>query len=317
MILFLLHFVTGKSQTELGLIPFSNKLHLNPSFAGFNKDSRIWCTLPFSAGPGQNLNHTFSFTYDKWSENLNGGLAFYFQQGLEGDLNTNITGIGFTISKPVTFGKTKQFIPSFNLNVKTATKQWFVHMIDGMLNKELEPPSPPGENVLRYNLVIPRVGLLWNSPSFELGLSTSYSIQQDLAEGENIQKVKPFQVLFHAVQKSKGKRRGLISQPFKATPELTILYSQEVLQTRAGFRVEQVDHVFGLFVQNNYMDNIHGLGTILGWRFNNFRINIAAGGAYSFSSSQTLFFGETSLGLVIPYVHSDKSKPWVPIKRPF
>ncbi len=244
-------------------------------------------------------------------------MAFYFYQGLAGKMNTNTTGAGFTFSKPIEIRKSGQIIPSFNINYRVATKQWFVNAIDGVLDKQLEPPSPPGEDFRRYNLVRPRAGLLWHSPFTELGFSAVYSNWENLVPDEELPEQAPFHLIFHFARKMKGKKKGLVSQPFKASPEVVILYAEDMFRSRAGFRMEQTEHLFGLFLENNYTDNIHGIGGILGWKFQHFKLNFAAGGAYSVPTQQPAFFGEVSLGLVVPYIHFDEKNPWAPPKKSF
>jgi hypothetical protein len=307
------HF--GEAQTGHEFLPFSNKLLLNPSYAGFDKNTSVWSGLQLSRLPENRLNHVFSLTYDKWSDKLKAGTAFYFYQGLAGDVNTNTIGAGFSFSKPVkSFGE-GQFIPSVNLNVYTAAKQWFVHFVDGMLDKEIEPPSPPGEEFLRYNLFRPRLGILWSSPDLETGISASYTLRQKLAFEEELPEETPLHLLFHLAPKMRGKRNGLTSKPYKIAPELIILYSEGLFLSRAGFQAEHTDRVFGLFVQNNYSDNVHGMAGMWGWRFDHFRINIAAGSAYSIPFQKMAFWGEVSLGLIVPYIDFNKKSPWASPKK--
>jgi hypothetical protein len=68
----------------------------------------------------------------------------------------------------------------------------------------------------------------------------------------------------------------------------------------------------GFYVQNNFTNKHHGIAGIYGWRLSNFRIALTLGGAYSIPSSQTMFFGEASLGLIIPYKFLNESNPWAP-----
>ncbi|MCA1760153.1 MAG: hypothetical protein LC658_10325, partial [Bacteroidales bacterium] len=58
--IFLFYWIsfTASSQVEKGLIPWSNKLLLNPSYAGFSKNSHFWSSLQFNAQPENNWNNT-------------------------------------------------------------------------------------------------------------------------------------------------------------------------------------------------------------------------------------------------------------------
>ncbi len=132
---------------DKGLLPFSNKLLLNPSYAGFNKNTSVNNELMFFARPERNLNYSYTLTYDTWSEPLNAGIAFYFYQGLIGKINTNTTGAGFTFAKPIRIKDKGELIPAMNFNLYWATKQWFVHIMDRLSGLEYELPRPSGRRL--------------------------------------------------------------------------------------------------------------------------------------------------------------------------
>lgn len=308
---------TASSQIEKGLIPWSNKLLLNPSYAGLKKDSYLWSSLQFQSQPEKNLNNTWALTYDTWLEKMEGGFSVQFYQGLEGKFNTNNTGAGFSFSKPFEAGRNGQFIPSVGLSLHTAEKQWFVHFIDRAIDRNLEHQSPPGEEFLRYSVSQPSAGLLWNSASAEIGLAGFWFLYRNYGEEEDISKQSSLFLIFHASKKRKGNRRGLVSQPVKASPEITLLYNKEFLISRVGIRVDQPKSSAGLFIQNNFTGNYHGIGGVLGWKFNNLQLNFVAGGSYSVPLKKAGFFGEASLGLTIPYIHINEKNPWAPPPRSF
>ncbi len=315
--LFLLTVLSAGAQIEKGLIPWTGKLLLNPSYAGLNRDTHFRTGLLFNSLQSNDLNNDFSLTYDTWSEKMKGGLALYFHQGLAGAVNTNTTGIGFTFSKPFETRKNSQFIPSFNLNTSFATKQWYVYIIDGLLDKVVEPPSLPGEEFPRYTIYRPGFGLLWNSPSSETGIAAWYSFYQNQVHDEETKELAPLHIVFHFTQKMRGTRKGLISEPVKTSPEVTVLYSKDLIISRVGLRMERTTHIFGVFAQNNFSDNFHGVGGVFGLKMQNFRINLLTGGTYSIPHNKPGFFGEASLELIIPYIHINKKNPWAPPPRLF
>ncbi len=308
--------LTASSQVEKGLIPWSNKLLINPSYAGFNKNTHFWSSLQFNAQPENDWNNTWSVTYDTWSEKMEGGLAFKLQQGLTGELNTNTLGAGFYFSKPFEEGKNGQLIPSIGLSFHSAYKQWFVHFIDRTIDKSLEHQSPPGEEFPRHLEAQPTIGLLWNSVSAEISLSGFYSFYQNYGEEEMTEQT-PLYLIFHAVKKMSGTRKGLVSQPVKTSPELTVIYAENLILSRIGFRMERTTHQFGVYAQTNFSDNIHGMSGVFGWKLNNLRLNFSAGGSYSIPHKKSGFFGEVNIGLIIPYVHINKKNPWAPPPRSF
>lgn len=305
------------AQTDGALLPFSNKLLLNPSFAGLNKNTNVWTGIYFMAENQKNLNNEFFTTWDSWSEKLDGGVAISFHQGLTGNINTSTTGLGFTFTKPFKSTKNGALVPSINISYRGATKHWFAAYIDGILNEETEPPSPPGEEFLRYNIFQPKLGILWVSPIRQIGLSASFPLNINIAESGDLPEKAGPQLIFYYAQNQKGKQNGLISQPYRASPEIVILYSNQAILSRAGLRFENVNNTYAIFLQNNYTSNFHGLGLTYGWRFGNFELNLTGGSAYSFSTEDVGGFGEATLRLVIPYVHFDKKNPWAPVPKSF
>jgi hypothetical protein len=290
------------AQDGKNMLPLSNKLLLNPSFAGWNKNTTVQAGDYFMSESKTNLNHVFYLTYDTYSEKMKGGLGYYFYQELYGNRNINETGLGFTYSKPISRGKGKQVIPSFNLNYKLATKQWFVQM--------MEPLNPPGTEFLRYNVILPRAGILWDSSDRQFGLSVAYSVNIQLTEeGDPPPENTPEIILLYS-QSIKGKQNGLISRPYNITPEIAVLYSGEMFLTRASLQISEVEKSYGFFLQNNFGSNLHGFGGIYGWNFSRFKLNLSAGAAYNIESDDLAYFGEISLKLLIPYISFDKKNPW-------
>lgn len=304
------------SQTEHGFLPYSNKLLLNPSFAGYNRSTSVWSNLHIFAESAENINNSFTVTYDKWSDEIKAGTAWYFYQGLQGKVNTTHTGAGFTFSKPLTMNESK-LIPSVNINYWIYTKQWFVYIIDGQLDKRIDSYRPPGENLLVYNQLTPRMGLLWDAPALTVGFSASYSYRHLVTEPDPLPDFQPLHFIIHASQKMRGNHNGLESRPFRASPEVVFLYSHDLLLSRAGFRMEQVGHLMSVFVQNNYTENIHGIAGVFGLKNDILNVILTMGGAYSIPAQKPSFFGEISFGMVIPYNFANDTNPWAPPDNSF
>ena len=297
------------AQEGKNMLPVSNKLLLNPSFAGWDKNTTVQTGDYFMSESKENLNHVFYLTYDTYSEKLKGGVGYYFYQGLHGNVNTNETGFGFTYSKTLPTGAGRNFIPSFTINYKLATKQWFV--------QTMEPLSPPGKELLRYNIILPRAGILWDLPGRQIGLSAAYSIHVEIADGGEPSPANSPEIIFYYSQLIDGNQNGLISKPYEMTPEVVILYSGEIFLTRALLQVSDITHNYGFYIQNNFSSNLHGIGGIYGWNFSRFRLNLSAGSAYNFDTEKPAFFGEISLAMMLPYIHFDKKNPWSTPKKLF
>lgn len=291
------------------LLPVSNKLLLNPSYAGLNKNTSVWSGTVLQSNGRTALDNEFHLTWDTYSESLKGGIALYFYEGLTGKKNTNTTGVGFSYSKPVSDKSKKSFIPSLNFNYRLATKNWFV--------QAMEPQNPLGREILRYHNYQPRVGLLWNSPSRQIGLSVAWNFYSQIASYGIPAPKNIAEVILQYSQSMRGKEKGLVSKPLKTTPEFVLHYTPNILFTRTGLKITQVNHNYAVFIQNSFRKNIHGAGGMVGWRFKNFRLNILAAPAYDFNTKNIVFRGEFALGLIVPYVHSNKKYPWKPVKKFF
>jgi len=288
----------------------------NPSFAGLNENTSVMAGYQFYSVTEQQLFHNYYLTYDKYSYKWGGGLGFYFKQGLLGETNINTTEIGAAISSAYKINK-GFFIPSLNLNAQFATKQWYVQLIDRMLDKQLAPPSPPGYDFSRYFKLKPRIGFLYDSPFFQAGFSAMIPFGSYITDEESAQNLNEPVFVLHLSQLSGGRKKGLVSKPFKTRPQLIVLYSKDLIMTRAELNVEKVYSSYSVFLQNNFSQNLHGIGGKYGWKFDNLKFNIAAGLSIPEISDEVTFFGELNMSVIIPPMFYNEKNPWVPKKKLF
>ncbi len=305
-------------QTDQGLIPFANKTLLNPSYAGFNKDESIWTSSQFTTLPHRDLLHVYTLTYDTWSERFQGGIGINFYNGVRGIRNTTLTGLGITFARPIKAGAKHTFSPSLNLTLYSATKQWFVWAIDELFAQKTAYYSNPGKDYFRYNLIRPTAGVLWSSTAMQGGISGSYALQSKLKDDAKNNDDEPlFHLLLHFSMDQWNRRRGLRSLPVKSGPDLLLMLSETKLVSKTGYRVEDIKHLYGLYLQNEYTTNTYGVTALYGWKFANFHVSVTAGTAISISGECFLYYGEASLGLKIPYNHYNKKRPWAPVKKSY
>jgi hypothetical protein len=297
------------AQEGENLIPLFNKLFLNPSFSGWNENTSVQTGNYFFAEPEDILNHNFYFSYDTYSEKLKGGVGLLIFQGLNGNQNINTAGLGFSYSKALPTSAGKSFIPSFNLNYKLASKQWFLQF--------MEPLAPPGREMFRYSVVRPGAGVLWDSPNRQIGLSLAYQFHIGISDAGDPPPENFPDLIFYFSKPVGGKQKGLTSKPYRFVPEIVVRYSQNTLLTRAAVRVSTVHHNYGLYIQNNFNSKIHGAGGIFGWNFGRYKLHLAAGSGYHFATEKVTFFGEVSLTLMLPYTYSDQKNPWATPKKLF
>ena len=244
-------------------------------------------------------------------------MGFYFHQGLTGNINTSATETGFSYSGfAFSLGKGR-VIPSLNTNLSVATKQWFVFSIDRLLDKELEPPSLPGEEFARFFAFKPRIGLLYDSPVTQIGLSLTTPVRRNIQEVVNENNLnsfetEPLNLIFYFALKNSGNRNGLVSTPFEIYPEAILFYQERNVFSRVSLKVEHVDQTLGLFLQNDFKNQRHQLGGTYGWRFENIRINLTAGLGIPEISKKISFSGEVTLGLAVPPIQYFEKNPWAP-----
>ena len=309
-----LFFNRGTAQTESGYIPYSSSLLLNPAYAGYQKKSSLWSTFFIAPKSNEIINHDFHITYDKWAEKLKGGVAWYFYHGLEGRLNTNHTGIGFTYAPQYEIKK-GNITTAINLNYSFYTKQWLVFVVDEVVDKENSPYEPPGLHFMRYNMLIPKIGILWSSEGLNSGISIAYRYRHHLRQMQNLNDPEPIQFILHVSPILNGNKKGLLSRPYRAIPELIMMISQETFFTRLGFRMEKINKNLEFFVQNDFRNDIAGVAGLYSLKFENLNISFTAGSTFSFDENELYPFGEISLGLIIPYKMINENYPWAPTPR--
>ncbi len=310
--LFILVWGYGWGQTEGMLLPVSNKLLLNPSFAGINKNTRIGTSIGFFSESEQKLNHDFHFSWDTYSPKLKGGVALSFFQGLYGAENTNTIGAGFTYSRPFPVKAEKKLIAAFNLNYRVAAAQWFAYAIQKFPGQYGKTSDATPEPFQKAAFLRPGVGFLWSSHGLKTGISAWWSQQKGLARNEKNWKSQPADLLFYFTQTIHGNKNGLTSQPFRTVPEVILLYTREQFISRSGVFLELRDRTCGLFLQNNYTRNLHGIGGTYGRKFLNYDLRISAGTALGAGFQRPVFFGEIALNLIIPLIPGNKKNPWAP-----
>lgn len=294
------------------LLPVSNKLLLNPSFAGRDKSSNLWSGLQYYVDPGQEAGHMFSFTFDYYSDKIKSGLAWYLYEGLNTSDNYNHTGGGFTWSKSVAEAKSGYIKAALNLNYFITTRQWYSYSLGKLNGNDANTLEATNKKFFQYNTFMPQIGLLWDSNDIQAGISFLKPFQYKNSLNSLKNENNELRSLIYISKSIKGKRQGLISKPYEASPEIAALLSDKNIFVRTGIRIELLKNNYGLFLQNNFEGDMHmhGLIALLGWNINNLKINITSGCLYSIPSNKVSFNGEAVIGVVIPHIHFSDNNPW-------
>lgn len=316
---FIFSTFNGRGQNETYLQPFSSPLLTNPSFAGLDKNTSFHTGNQYYYLSEDRAYNQFYATYDTYSDKLKGGIGIWFQHGLIGQENKSTTELGFAYSgfkKDIGDGN---ILFSANLGMLIATKQWFTYFLDEMLIKPGEVPSQPGKQFNRYYLMKPGAGFLYNSKGFTFGLSANFPLQFNLSNDYEPGYIKnekgPLSLTLYLAKKVAGNRKGLKSSPFQTYPELTVFYNKEFVLSRASLKIEHIDLCYGLFIQNDFTNNILCLGGTIGYRLNNLSVNLNSGFGIPGISDETGATFDLSLGIIIPPVHYSKIKPWAPKQK--
>ncbi len=317
MITLFAHVARGQNETYLQ--PFSSLLAINPSFAGYNKNTNFAAGNQYYYLNENQAYNLFYTTYDKYSEKLKGGIGVWLQYGITGHNNISTTELGFAYSGFERKFSGGRIIFSANTALLFATKQWFAYTLDKLLLSKTDPPSLPGKKFTQYYLIKPGLGFLCEINSISFGLSGNvpfhFNLTHEGEEGYQKPLKTPVNLSFYLSKKVGGNRRGLKSSPFEALPELIVFYNQEFVLSRASLKITHTEHSFGFFVQNDFTNNIHCLGGTLGYRYNNTTVNLNTGIGVPGISDEIGVTCELSLNVLIPPVHYSKIKPWVPKRK--
>ncbi|MDX8339234.1 hypothetical protein SLH46_08590 [Draconibacterium sp. IB214405] len=304
------------AQSETYLLPFNNKVAINPSLAGLNNnDSYHSGNQYYYVNEGQTYNLLYA-SWDSYSDKLKGGIALTFGQGLINELNVCTTEFGFSYSGFPIKTKNGEILLSVGTNLLVGTKQWTVAFLDGILLGRNDLSSPPGDSFFRYTTIKPKLGFLWTNDSFQFGITgaTPYRLMAP-EEFEYDHQPGPVSITIYMSGVLDKRKKDLYSKPFQLSPELIVFYNEESILSRLSMLSSHTDKTWGFFVQDDFTNNIHTLGGTIGYKRNFVRINLNAGMAIPGISDENSFLCELSLNIVVPPFDYSKINPWAPAKN--
>lgn len=305
------------SQTESYLIPFNNRVAINPALAGLdNNNSYRTGNQYYFLNSEQTYNLLYA-TWDAYSKQLKGGVALSFEQGLISERNISTSSIGFSYAGLPIRTNNGQIILTMGANIIAATKQLTVAFLDKIIADKNDIPSIPGKAFLRYSIIKPQLGFLYTSNNFHFGLAAAMPYRVDIATDDldPLEESTPASFRLYISQKKHRRIRDLYSRPFQLSPELVVFYHEEYVFSRLQLLSEHTDKTWGFFIQNDYTNKIHTLGGTIGYRHNFMRLNLNAGiGVPGISKSNSSLF-ELSLNIVVPPFNHSQNYPWSPKKN--
>ncbi|QIA08589.1 type IX secretion system membrane protein PorP/SprF [Draconibacterium halophilum] len=305
------------AQSETYLLPFGNRVEINPSLAGLNKNNSYHTGNQYYFVNSEQTYNRFYASWDSWSDKLKGGVALNFSQGMISERNINTTSFGFSYSGFPIKTNNGKILFSVGTNIVAATKQWTVAFLDQVITDENDVSSLPGKTFLRYSILKPQIGFLWTNNNMQLGLTAAMPYRVEIATDaiEPQESATPASLTLYISKKIDQRIRDLYSRPFRLSPELVVFYHEEYVFSRLQLLSEHTDKTWGFFVQNDYTNNIHTLGGTIGYQHNFMRFNLNAGMGIPGISDHPGFLCELSLNIVVPPTNNSKNNPWAPRKN--
>ncbi len=308
---------SASAQNESYLQPFSNLLSINSSFAGFNGNTSFNTGNQYYWLNSDNAYNLFYAAYDTYSDKLKGGIGFTFQHGLIGAQNISTSEIGLSYARFRFKTREGQITASLHASALIATKHWAAYVIDKLLSDGDNMVSPPGQKFTRHYILKPGGSFLFDMRTVLFGMSATVPLYNSLSEREGVQEANqfPLSLSLYLAKKMGGNRNGLKSSPYQINPDLTVFYNEEYILSRFRIKVEQINKSYGLFIQNDFTNNIHCLGATVGYRYQNTKINLNAGAGIPGISDDIGAIIELSLNIVVPPVNYSKINPWAPKRK--
>ncbi|WP_340113893.1 type IX secretion system membrane protein PorP/SprF [Maribellus mangrovi] len=302
---------SAKSQNESPLQPFSNPMLINPAFAGFDNQTSLHVGNQFYNVDSAQAYNQLHFTYDTWSQKLNGGISIIFQQGIIGKRNISTTELGFSYAARPRKTENGALRFAVSTNFVLATKQLYVNSLDGIMIDAESSPNPPGPDLFQYLLLKPRLAVLYESRTTSWGLTAGFPLKVDFAGGEeDLNKVTPINLTLYISGNHEGYKKGLRTKPYAFIPEVIVFYQEDFSVIRLHPYMEHADNTLGIFLQSDITNNIHCLGGTAGIAFGNFRIDLNAGAGIPGISDQIGLMGELNLKIIVPRIDYSKINPW-------
>ncbi len=300
------------AQNESPLQPFSNSLMINPAFAGFDNETSLHVGNQYYYLDSARAFNLMYFTYDTYSDKLNGGIGLFFQQGIIGNRNISTTEMGFAYSSVPRKTNNGNIRFAANMNFMLATKNWYVGVLDGiMIDAGQTEPNAPGKEFLRYLLLKPRLSFLWDTRAVTWGITAGYPLKVNFStDSLDSQQNSPATFTLYISKNHEGYKKGLRTRPYVFVPELILHYQEDFIFSRIHAYIEHTNITFGAFLQSNFSHDEHVLGGTFGIAGNNFRIDLSGGAGVPGLSESIGFCGELSLKLIVPRVDYSKINPW-------
>jgi len=305
---------TSRAQNETYLLPFDNRIEINPGLAGLNKNSSYRTGNQYSYLNSEETYNLFYAAWDAYSNKLKGGVALNFSQGMLSKQNITTTSLGFYYSGfPIKISDSKILFTA-GTDVLAATKHWAVAFLNNVIPHDNDALIQQGESFFRYYIFKPKFGFLWTNNSLQIGVTSTVLHTRNVAYSL-IEPTTSLGYTLYVSKKMDNRVRDLYSKPFEMSPELVVFYNEEATIARLRLLAEYTDKTWGAFIQNDFTNQITTLGGTIGYRHNFMRFNLNAGMGIPGASDYNAFMCELSFNIIVPPFSHSKYNPWAPPKR--
>ncbi len=310
---FLASWCRLKSQEIYNPLIFNNPVLINPSFAGLSGGSAAMTTFNSTYFGGNDLFNEFDFTYDASLEKIKSGIALVLKQNLYGNQNINTNEIGLAFSRKFGWGK-GSIVPSVYFGYEKAVKNWYVYLVDIILNRQFSPPNPPGKVFQRFDNLIPGAAILLDAPNNQAGISAQINKVIDLTTEAGIYERPPTVTVFYS-RKMNGRKNGLMSEPYNAFAEIILYYENDRIHSRIALNIDQKKQYLSFFNQDNFTDRSFSFGGTYGIKMDNLRLSFSNALGICLINKKFLYTGEVSLGIIIPARSNNLIYPFAPLAK--
>ena len=312
IIIFLLIFISKAISQDVGFSQFfSNKLYLNPGFAGTDIDVRYVMNYRNQWPELKNAYISYSFSFDKYIKKINGGVGINIIQDRQGKGTFNTTFVDlvyayqFRLSQDLYLSAGLQF--SFIDKTIDTSGKIFPSMLDDFHQSGTVNYAAGGgvATKISRNYFDFSSGVVAAFRNYYFGLSVhhilNHSDVQTISLAENIDLPRKY-TLYSGVN-LQIYRSGLVKEDFSISPNILMQYQHGFTNMNYGLYVNYNNALLGLWARNNVYGRYDSAILSLGYRNNIWQIS------YSYDKSISGLFSASAAAHEVSLVVRLRYKP--------
>ena len=234
---------------------YANPLYLNPGFTGTSPTPRLAINYRNQWPQKGSTFVNYSFSYDQFSNKLNGGLGFQFQNNVElnGIVETSSAYLFYShhvkVNERLFFDVGLEAGMSYKkLDYGTLIFPNMIDQLTGQIGSE-QTDQPENASVIYPDF---GVGALGQYDSFFFGFSLMHLSQPDESVFVGDQRGKlPMKITIHAGSRTHKLHRGLLSKEFTLSPNVIYQQQGSFKQINLGMYLLEKSLVGGIWYRQN------------------------------------------------------------------